>query len=158
VSLDAILAAAQTGTPDPRPAGPFADPEREARAQAWDEEVEQVASTIWHALDDPGRPRQWPPFGASGELTHTAGLYRRMAAATIKVIEAERAGEAEGEWEWGVRVVHPDGTERVYGHKRSRESARDLAEKAATENLPSVGLVRRIAAGPWEPAPAEGGV
>jgi hypothetical protein len=34
VSLDDVLRAAQTGTPDPRPAGPFADPEREARVTA----------------------------------------------------------------------------------------------------------------------------
>jgi hypothetical protein len=152
VSLDDILADAQTGTPDPRPAGPFADPEREARAQAWDELVEDVARAIRQAYIDFALKH-----GACENEAAMIVMYRYVAAAALKVIQAERAWEAEGEWEWGVRVVHPDGTERVYGHKRSRESARDLAEKAATENLPSVGLVRRIPAGPWEPAPAEGG-
>jgi hypothetical protein len=137
VNLDAILADAQTGTPDPRPAGPFADPAHEARARAWDELVERVARGMF--------PADWG-------LSIGLDLWRRdLAAAALKVIQAERAGEAEGEWEWGFRW--PEWSDNV----DSRWVDSEWQARALVAEVPGRVLVRRIPAGRWEPAPAEGG-
>jgi hypothetical protein len=153
-SLDAILAAAQTGTPDPRPAGPFADPEREARAQAWDEEVERVADVIAeHGAElEPDHPVNWWRCDCGERSAEYAEHARHAAAAALKVIQAERAGEAEAEWEWGVRPVEPENRETSWGtFEQSETWARQLVEQRGGT------VVRRIPAGPWEPVPAEGG-
>jgi hypothetical protein len=165
-SLDAILRDAQTGTPDPRPAGPFADPEREARAQAWDEQVWTMAWALARSqgydLDE--LPVGDPYFGQS-EADDVIRFFTELAAAALKVIQAERAGEAEGEWEWGFTITrHMDGdivNEEWCGEDRAEAervltASRDLyAAHGWTDNTWT--LVRRIPAGQWEPAPAEGG-
>jgi hypothetical protein len=117
-------------------------PEREARAQAWDEEVELVAEAMFDTVN-PGAGWAW----AVGAQLPEVGTYRRMAVAALKVIEAERAGEAEVEWQWGFRDVQGDAEA-----PSERDARRWVSCWPAARTL-----IRRIPAGQWEPAPAEGG-
>jgi hypothetical protein len=133
-------------TPDPRP---------EARAQAWDDQVERVAETLWRfviydSLDE-CIGITWPDSAHVFWPFDKPDYYRHMAAAALKVIQAERAGEAEGEWEWGFRWPEwPDNVD-------SRWVDSEWQARALVAEVPGRVLVRRIPAGRWEPAPAEGG-
>jgi hypothetical protein len=137
------LAAAQTGTPDPRPAGPFADPER-AQAQVWDE---LVAAAVKAACTEAGWDWEAEP---AEHIPSAFDAMEPIVMAALKVIQAERAGEAEVEWQWGVRYGVG-----AYAACKSEQAAREWVADAVFRG--SRVLVRRIPAGPWELAPAEGG-
>jgi hypothetical protein len=152
VNLDAILADAQTGTPDPRPAGPFADPAHEARARAWDERVWTMALAL--GLSQGVELDELPvgdPYFSQSEADDTIRFFTELAAAALKAIEAEQARAAGAAWQWGFRW--PEWSDNV----DSRWVDSEWQARALVAEVPGRVLVRRIPAGRWEPAPAEGG-
>jgi hypothetical protein len=154
------LAAAQTGTPDPRPAGPFADPER-AQAQVWDE---LVAAAVKAACTEAGWDWEAEP---AEHIPSAFDAMEPIVMAALKVIQAERAGEAEAEvaaWEREFFRLHADEAKWDWGVMDDRggnwpgaTAFHNEADARLRQRLAGGRVVRRIPAGPWEPAPAEGG-
>lgn len=159
-SLDAIIAAAQTGTPDPRVPGgqPFADPEQEARAREWDEDVDAMVEALgshqWYYVPESGTNE----CSCGGWGLSVAEIKRHIAAAALSAVATL---PDRGPWEWGWRtIVRSNGKvldEVFHGLPEEDVRARVAADVeffASHNSRLTAVLVRRRAPGPVEVVPA----